>query len=333
MGAYQSAEEGQYELINRLRNQGILTPEVSQLFGEVRRAGNAASHAMVGDHRAALGCMRIAWQLGLWYHRTFANREYKSGPFMPPSAPKNESAALAEELAALKNKVADVEAIYIKRTEELDATKAKLHRAERDQTFWEQMAAEAEQAKAALEAKLAEQQQVAAAQPAAAAQALVTASEQASLAVELDEADTRLIIDDQLRAAGWEVDSSKLRYATGERPEKGKNRAIAEWPTETGPSDYVLFIGLMPVAAVEAKRRNRRVQFLVQAKRHSRGFKLDAGLVSPAAPGDLHLPFIFYPTRGHISSSSRPRAALGFAICVGQPTTDPRSMVGTRRKG
>lgn len=301
VGVFQSAEEGQYELINRLRNQGILTPEVSQLFGELRRAGNAASHAMVGNHRTALGCMRIAWQLGLWYHRTFANRGYKSGPFIPPSAPKNESEELAEELAALKNKVADVEAVYIKRTEELDATKAKLHRAEQDQAFWEQMAAEAEQAKAALATKIAEQQQVAAAQPAAAAQALVTASEQASRAVELDEADTRLIIDDQLRAAGWEVDSSKLRYAAGARPQKGKNRAIAEWPTATGPSDYVLFIGLTPVAAVEAKRKNIDVSgSLTQAKRYSRGFQLEAGLVSPGGPwGDLQLPFIF-------SSNARP---------------------------
>ena len=40
-----SAEEPQYELLRRLQDQGILTREIAQLFGEVRRAGNAA----IGD--------------------------------------------------------------------------------------------------------------------------------------------------------------------------------------------------------------------------------------------------------------------------------------------
>ena len=84
----------------------------------------------------------------------------------------------------------------------------------------------------------------------------MTASDQASKAVELDEADTRVIIDDQLKAVGWEANSGELTYSKGARPEKGRNKAIAEWPTESGPADYVLFIGLMPVATVEAKRKN-----------------------------------------------------------------------------
>ncbi len=56
VGSYISAEEGQYELVRRLQDQGILTREVAQLFGDVRRAGNDANHAMRGDHRAALIC-------------------------------------------------------------------------------------------------------------------------------------------------------------------------------------------------------------------------------------------------------------------------------------
>jgi type I restriction enzyme, R subunit len=71
VGLYTSPEEPQYDLIRRLRDHGILNPEVAQLFGEIRRAGNAASHAMTGDHRGALGALKIAWQLGVWFHRTF----------------------------------------------------------------------------------------------------------------------------------------------------------------------------------------------------------------------------------------------------------------------
>lgn len=86
--------------------------------------------------------------------------------------------------------------------------------------------------------------------------------------------ETRLLIDDQLRQAGWIADSQNLRYSKGTRPEKSKNMAIAEWPTESGPADYMLFVGLTPMAPVEAKRKNVKVSAsLVQAKRYSRGFK------------------------------------------------------------
>jgi type I restriction enzyme R subunit len=57
-------------------------------------------------------------------------------------------------------------------------------------------------------------------------------------------ADTRKLIDQQLLAAGWEADTAEIRYSKGIRPEKGKNKAIAEWPTHRGPSDYVLFLNL-----------------------------------------------------------------------------------------
>jgi hypothetical protein len=68
-----------------------------------------------------------------------------------------------------------------------------------------------------------------------------------------------------LRKAGWQADSKTLRFAKGARPEAGVNKAIAEWPTgkdETGNpgfADYVLFVGLKPIAVIEAKRKNTDV--------------------------------------------------------------------------
>ena len=66
--------------------------------------------------------------------------------------------------------------------------------------------------------------------------------------VHLSEAQTRELIDDQLRHAGWEADTSNIRYSKGSRPEKGTFKAIAEWPTDSslgnkGYADYALFIG------------------------------------------------------------------------------------------
>jgi type I restriction enzyme R subunit len=76
--------------------------------------------------------------------------------------------------------------------------------------------------------------------------------------VELDEATTRVLIDDQLRAAGWTVDSRSLRHA-GTRPQPGQAIAISEWPTDSGPVDYALFIDSRCVGVIEAKRGVRHV--------------------------------------------------------------------------
>ena len=38
-----------------------------------------------------LSTLRIAWQLGVWFHRTFSDPEFRSGPFQPPQPPADES--------------------------------------------------------------------------------------------------------------------------------------------------------------------------------------------------------------------------------------------------
>ena len=44
-----------------------------------------------------------------------------------------------------------------------------------------------------------------------------------ALALKLTEAQTRELIDDQLRKCGWEADTNEIRYSKGTRPTKGKN--------------------------------------------------------------------------------------------------------------
>jgi len=77
--------------------------------------------------------------------------------------------------------------------------------------------------------------------------------------MKLSEKETRYLIDEQLRKVGWEADTVNLRYAKGTRPQKGRNIAIAEWPTNSrvadhGYADYALFIGQKLVGIIEAKR-------------------------------------------------------------------------------
>ncbi len=298
VGIYQRSEESQYELLGRLRNQGILPPDIFQLFDELRRTGNAANHALKGNHQVALAMLKMAWQVGVWFHRTFKDPKFKSGPFIPPKPPKDETDELRAELEALAKTLANHEAEHQDRSQQLEALAAQLRAAKDEQAFWEQMALEVEVEKNELNKRLAANQATAATQPSSTVTAFVNAATAAASHVHLDEAETRRLIDSQLRLAGWTVDTEQIRYSKGARPQKGKNIAIAEWPTTSGPADYVLFVGLMPLGAVEAKRKNINVSAsLQQAKRYSRSLMPSEEIELPdqnwGAKGEYRIPFVY----------------------------------------
>ena len=78
------------------------------------------------------------------------------------------------------------------------------------------------------------------------------------------EKQTRLLIDEQLKKAGWEADSDEITYSKGVRPSPGRNMAIAEWPTNSfvgknGYADYALFMGMQLVGIIEAKKESKDV--------------------------------------------------------------------------
>ncbi|MBX3604859.1 MAG: hypothetical protein KF788_06295 [Piscinibacter sp.] len=304
VGIYAGPEEKQTELLRRLQDHGILPREVSALFHEVRKAGNDANHKLAGDHRVALLALRLTWQLSVWFHRTFKDPAFKSGPFLPPSAPTDEGAELKAELESLRAELAAFRVAHQDAAQALQATQAQVQQTERDRAFWESMAAEADAAKAELAAKLQAVQAQSATQSPLAVTQLIDAANSAAATLQLSEADTRKLIDEQLTLSGWAADTAAQTYAKGARPQKGKHLAIAEWPTQSGPADYVLFAGLTPIAVVEAKRKNIDVSgALQQAKRYSRDFTCHADLEMPFVSGSggeaFKVPFAF-------SSNGRP---------------------------
>lgn len=112
--------------------------------------------------------------------------------------------------------------------------------------------------------------------------------------LQLTEGETRVIIDEQLREAGWEADTEKLRYGKGVRPEKGRNLAIAEWPLKKGFADYALFIGLEFVGIVEAKRKSKNIPSdIEQAKNYARLVERKAAELIHDPYGDYFVPFLF----------------------------------------
>ena len=114
------------------------------------------------------------------------------------------------------------------------------------------------------------------------------------------EAETRYMIDEQLRKVGWEADTETLRYAKGTRPQKGKNLAIAEWPTGDGKknkgfADYALFVGLDLVAVIEAKAAHKDIPSVIdyQCKEYARNIRPEDVAYQVGAWGVYKVPFIF----------------------------------------
>ena len=173
--------------------------------------------------------LKIAWQIGVWFHRTFKDAQFKSGPFIPPRAPKDESDELRAELAALSKTLADHQVEHHERAQQLEALAEQLRTAKDEQAFWEQMAVEVEAEKSNLNARLATKQAQTAIQPAGTVAALVNAASSAAAQVHLDEAETRRIIDSQLRQAGWMVDTDELRYSKAPAPKREKT-----WQSPSG---------------------------------------------------------------------------------------------------
>lgn len=127
---------------------------------------------------------------------------------------------------------------------------------------------------------------------------------QRAAGMHLSEAQTRELIDEQLRRAGWDADTQNIRYSRGSRPEKNTYKAIAEWPTDSslgnrGNADYALFIGEVLVAIVEAKKQDVDVfgALNVQAKDYAKNIKERDQKYVLKRFREYYVPFI-YATNG-----------------------------------
>ena len=275
-GLVVSQSENFSDLLRRLKNECNLPKAVGDIFHALRIAGNQAAHHNADDFAVALSGLKIARQLAIWFFRTFHEPSGSFGPFVPPAKPKDVTASIIAELDLLK---AELAASLTQADQHREAAKqAEIERqsaAERaeqerlDRETWERLAEEAEMDRRALALQLQSVQQQATSKDAPSAAAVTELARDAANKINLDEADTRVLIDQQLRDAGWEVDTKSLRFASGSRPMKSRNRAISEWPTASGPADYALFCGMVLVGTVEAKRQNRNVmEVLRQAERY-----------------------------------------------------------------
>lgn len=306
----------QADLLYRLSREIQLDPSIRSLFHTLRIEGNKATHGFRTQHREAMDGLRVARALAIWYHQSFgkSGSSFKPGPFVIPADPSAPLRELQGQIEQLKAELSDShqQLESNQRLAELMAREkaeyaALARQMDEEARTYEQITRKHEEelakSRAEFELHLKALQGQLESQPQA-TQQVTQKTRKASDSFDLNEDLTRILIDQQLNEAGWEADSLELTWSKGARPEKGKNKAIAEWPTSKPKenADYVLFAGLTPVAIVEAKRKRVNVADRIpQAERYARQFVFKDELQpawqgvawSDGQNGSFQVPFAF----------------------------------------
>ncbi len=297
----------QLDLLKELDGVLCLDNNVRDAFHTIRKLGNSATHVFNSStHRDALKALMVGHALSIWFHIAFggdASKGFKAQRFVKPEDPSDYVRQLEEQVERLRidfqrsqDRIKVAEEL---RNAEADKARAEKMRAEKmaeEKAIWEELAEEQEKTLSTHRLKMDKANILylhAFRSKSREEQASEIQRIEKSL-FEMDEAETRVIIDQQLVDAGWEADTENLRYSKGIRPEPNKNRAIAEWPTTSGPADYALFIGITLVATIEAKKSARNVYSAIdQAKRYARGIQNLPNVVEVSQYGGFIAPLVF----------------------------------------
>lgn len=240
--AYENHEDPidgkQISRINLLNSNGNIPEPLVPLFHSLRKTGNKATHEVYGTTEEAQTHLQFAFRLAVWFRQTYGDGEYTYQDFIPPEQPSDDAEQLTTFKQELNRRSAQLEVVQDRLQKELETLKTL------------DVPEETKAARRKLSARAVNE-------------------------MNLSESETRSLIDQQLSAAGWHADTQNLRYAKGARPEKGTYKAIAEWPTTSGPADYGLFVGMNLVGIVEAKKKAKDVvSDLIQAKRYARDVEI-----------------------------------------------------------
>ncbi|WP_330379801.1 type I restriction-modification system endonuclease [Anaeromassilibacillus senegalensis] len=148
------------------------------------------------------------------------------------------------------------------------------------------------------------------------------------------EAETRYLIDEQLRKVGWEADTIHLRYSKGTRPTKGRNLAIAEWPTKSklgakGFADYALFIDTKLVGIIEAKAEHKDIPSVIdyQGKDYPRCIREEDTNYLIGTWGAYKVPFTFATNGRPYLKQLETKSGIWF-LDLRQPSNSPRALQG-----
>ncbi len=292
--AYENQEDPidgkQISRLNLLNSKGIIPERLAPLFHSLRITGNKATHEVYGTEEEAQTHLQLAHRLGVWFRQTYGEGEYTHQDFILPEQPLDEVSQLAALKEELLERSAQMEVVQDRLQAELETLKAL------------EVTEEVKAARRKLSTRAANE-------------------------MNLSESETRRLIDQQLSAAGWHADTQNLRYTKGARPEKGTYKAIAEWPTTSGPADYALFVGMNLVGVVEAKKKAKDVvSDLRQAKRYARDVEIKGEEHFAGGPwGEYKMPLLFATNGRPYLKQLEQKSGIWF-LDGRRPTNHPRPL-------
>ncbi|WYQ40997.1 type I restriction-modification system endonuclease [Bacillus sp. FSL W7-1321] len=248
----------QVDRINLLKREGLLEPELVDMFHTLRTKGNKAAHnGHYGETDEAMTLLQIAYRLAVWFMEVYGDDwNFDAPEFVKPV---DEPALDLEQMLKEHNEEVQkleqqLELARLKAASE--ANELKTERKKRTKKFMKRQ--------------------------------------------HLTEAETRSIIDEKLREAGWDADTANLNYQkNGTLPQRNKNLAIAEWKVEGGRVDYALFIGLQLVGFIEAKSQRKTIPSALesQTKVYAKQVVQVADEIITPTTSDYQVPFL-YATNG-----------------------------------
>lgn len=246
----------QDDRLRLLKQEDLLTQELLDILHAIRMIGNKANHeeGIYGTTEEAKTLLNMAFRLSIWFMQVYGEWDFIAPEYVEPS--KVEDSQNQEQLEVLA-------ASYDAKVQQLEQELLKLTRQQDSKTLDEK-------------------------------QKRHSKARQLGSALKFTEAETRVIIDDKLRQAGWEADTLQLRFSAGTRPEKGRYLAIAEWPLKNGFADYALFYGMEFIGIVEAKRQSKDVQADIEQAKKYASYVLKHGDEIIHGPwGNYQVPFLF----------------------------------------
>ncbi|MCK8059724.1 MULTISPECIES: type I restriction-modification system endonuclease [unclassified Fusibacter] len=254
-------ENTQVNKLKVLKQNDLLPYEIDNILHTLRKSRNKAAHENYSVVNDAMVNNSLAYKLAVWFMKIYGDWQFEEVAYIEPVDQKDKD--LTELLKAETKLLSDE---YDLRVNALEL-ELKRFRKEYDST------------------KVDERKEK---------------SRKVASLIKLNEKETRKIIDEQLRMSGWEVDSSELTYSKGTRPDKRKNLAISEWPTDAvgsrtkGRADYALFVKEDFVGIIEAKRGSKDIPSdIQQAKQYAAAIKEEHSEYVINNWNDNKVPFIF----------------------------------------
>ncbi|PKM57450.1 MAG: type I restriction-modification system endonuclease [Firmicutes bacterium HGW-Firmicutes-3] len=285
----------QVNKIRVLKQNDCIPYSIDQILYTVRKSRNEAAHDAYEDVELAKTNTSLTFKLAVWFMQTYGDWDFKAPKYIEP--------VRVQEKDIIDQIKIESEEIAKQYEEDLAKLKNELEKFREAATAEETNDRKQKSAKAASHIKL-------------------------------NEAETRVIIDQQLRDSGWEVDSVVLNYKKNKTlPLKKKSVAIAEWETNAvgsrakGWADYALFVDQQLVGIVEAKRGSKDVQAdIEQSKGYAKAIREEHGEYVIDKWDEYKVPFLFATNGRKYLKQLQEKSGVWF-LDARKPTNHPKALM------